>query len=86
MTEAALATTGRVRLFADRLHRSKVIRRLVHHRLFMTGLVLFALIVAMAASAGVLAPTLRIRTTSGTGSAPQPGCSSSAPMASGATF
>ena len=56
MSEVALAAPGRVRLAADRLRRSKVIRRLVHHRLFMTGLVLFALIVAMAASAGVLAP------------------------------
>jgi peptide/nickel transport system permease protein len=41
---------------AGRLRRSKALRRLLHHRLFMTGLVLFALIVAMAASAGVLAP------------------------------
>ena len=56
MIEAALAEPGRVRLAADQFRRSKVIRRLVHHRLFMTGLVLFALIVAMAASAGVLAP------------------------------
>jgi peptide/nickel transport system permease protein len=40
----------------DRLRRSKVARRLLRHRLFMTGLVLFALIVGMAASAGVLAP------------------------------
>jgi peptide/nickel transport system permease protein len=56
MTDAALGATGRVRLLADRLHRSKVIRRLLHHRLFMTGLVLFALIVAVAASAGALAP------------------------------
>ncbi len=56
MTEAALAASGRVRLAADRLRRSKAIRRLVHHRLFMTGFVLFALIVAMAASAGVLSP------------------------------
>jgi peptide/nickel transport system permease protein len=39
-----------------RLRRSKVARRLLHHRLFMTGLVLFALVVAMAASAGALAP------------------------------
>jgi peptide/nickel transport system permease protein len=39
-----------------RLRRSKAVRRLLHHRLFMTGLVLFALIVAMAASAGTLAP------------------------------
>jgi peptide/nickel transport system permease protein len=39
-----------------RLRRSKVVRRLLHHRLFMTGLVLFALVTAMAASAGVLAP------------------------------
>jgi peptide/nickel transport system permease protein len=39
-----------------RLRRSKAVRRLLHHRLFMTGLVLFALIVAMAASAAVLAP------------------------------
>ena len=56
MSEAALAAPGRVRLAADRLRRSKVIRRLVHHRLFMTGLVLFALMIAMAASAGILAP------------------------------
>ena len=56
MGEAVLAAPGRVRLAADRLRRSKVIRRLVHHRLFMTGLVLFALIIAMAASAGILAP------------------------------
>ena len=41
---------------AGRLRRSKAVRRLLHHRLFMTGLVLFALIVAMAASAGLLAP------------------------------
>jgi peptide/nickel transport system permease protein len=41
---------------AGRLRRSKAVRRLLHHRLFMTGLVLFALIVAMAASARVLAP------------------------------
>ncbi len=39
-----------------RLRRSKVARRLLHHRLFMTGLVLFALTVGMAASAGALAP------------------------------
>jgi peptide/nickel transport system permease protein len=39
-----------------RLRRSKAVRRLLHHRLFMTGLVLFALIVALAASAGILAP------------------------------
>jgi peptide/nickel transport system permease protein len=39
-----------------RLRRAKVARRLLHHRLFMTGLVLFALVVAMAASAGALAP------------------------------
>jgi peptide/nickel transport system permease protein len=41
---------------AGGLRRSKAVRRLLHHRLFMTGLVLFALIVAMAASARVLAP------------------------------
>ena len=41
---------------AMRLRRSKVARRLLHHRLFMTGLVLFALTVVMAASAGALAP------------------------------
>jgi peptide/nickel transport system permease protein len=41
---------------AGRLRRSKAVRRLLNHRLFMTGLVLFALIVAMAASARVLAP------------------------------
>jgi peptide/nickel transport system permease protein len=40
----------------DRLRRSKVARRLLRHRLFMTGLVLFALVVGMAASAGALAP------------------------------
>jgi peptide/nickel transport system permease protein len=39
-----------------RVRRSKVARRLLRHRLFMTGLVLFALTVGMAASAGVLAP------------------------------
>jgi peptide/nickel transport system permease protein len=39
-----------------RLRRSKVARRLLHHRLFMTGLVLFALTVGMAASAGAQAP------------------------------
>ena len=39
-----------------RLRRSKVARRLLRHRLFMTGLVLFALIVVMAAAAGALAP------------------------------
>jgi peptide/nickel transport system permease protein len=39
-----------------RLRRSKVARRLLRHRLFMTGLVLFALTVGMAASAGALAP------------------------------
>jgi peptide/nickel transport system permease protein len=41
---------------AWRLRRSKVARRLLRHRLFMTGLVLFALTVGMAASAGALAP------------------------------
>ena len=56
MTDAPLTAPGRLALAADRLRRSKVIRRLFHHRLFMTGLVLFALIVVMAVSAGVLAP------------------------------
>lgn len=56
MTEAALAAPGRVALAVDRLRRSKVVRRLLHHRLFMTGLVLFALVVLMALLADVLAP------------------------------
>ena len=40
----------------ERLRRSKVARRLLCHRLFMTGLVLFALVVIMAIFAGLLAP------------------------------
>jgi peptide/nickel transport system permease protein len=45
-----------LRQAVGRLRRSKVARRLLRHRLFMTGLVLFALIVVMAAAAGALAP------------------------------
>ena len=47
---------SRLRQAVGRLRRSKVARRLLRHRLFMTGLVLFALIVVMAAAAGALAP------------------------------
>jgi peptide/nickel transport system permease protein len=56
MTEAGLAAPGRFWRGADRVRRSKVVRRLIHHRLFMTGLVLFALVLVVAALAGALAP------------------------------
>ena len=65
MTDAASADPGavadaggvsRVGLALDRLRRSKIGRRLLHHRLFMTGLGLFTLVVLMAAFANFLAP------------------------------
>lgn len=42
----------------ERLRRSRVARRLLYHRLFVTGLVLFTLVVTMAIFAGLLAPHL----------------------------
>jgi peptide/nickel transport system permease protein len=55
---AAPAGAGPLRQLLGRLRRSKGARRLLHHRLFMTGLTLFALVVLMALSANVLAPHL----------------------------
>ncbi len=40
----------------ERLRRSKIARRLLRHRLFVTGLVLFSLVVIMALFAGLIAP------------------------------
>jgi peptide/nickel transport system permease protein len=47
-----------LRQLLDRVRRSKVARRLLYHRLFTTGFVLFALIATMAVFAGFLAPHL----------------------------
>ena len=43
-------------LAVETLRRARWWRRLLHHRLFVTGLVLFALVVLVAIFAGVLAP------------------------------
>ena len=60
MTDAGAGQAGAdpLRQLLGRLRRSKAARRLLHHRLFMTGLTLFALVVLMALSANVLAPHL----------------------------
>lgn len=60
MTDAGAVQAGAdpLRQLLGRLRRSKAARRLLHHRLFMTGLTLFALVVLMALSANVLAPHL----------------------------
>ncbi len=42
----------------ERLRRSKISRRLRYHRLFMTGLILFTLVLIMAIFAALLAPHL----------------------------
>ena len=51
-------TEHRLALFIDRARRSSLIRRLFKHRLFLTGLILFAVVLLMAMLAGVLAPHL----------------------------
>jgi peptide/nickel transport system permease protein len=56
MTDAVGATSASLPLTHAPARRSSVWRRLRRHRLFMTGLILFALAVAMALSAGFLAP------------------------------
>lgn len=51
-------TESRLALFIDRVRRSSLLRRLFKHRLFLTGLLLFAVVLSMAVLAGVLAPHL----------------------------
>ncbi len=51
-------TESRLALFLDRVRRSSLIHRLFKHRLFLTGLILFLVVVLMAILAGVLAPHL----------------------------
>lgn len=58
MSEAAQAAPGSLLPGLERLRRSPAVRRLLRHRLFVTGLALFALAVLVALSAGVLAPHL----------------------------
>ena len=58
MTEATLAAADVSPSRLHRLGRSKVLRRLLSHRLFMTGLCLFTLVLFMAVFAHVLAPHL----------------------------
>jgi peptide/nickel transport system permease protein len=48
--------SGRFRLFLDRVRRSSLPRRLLGHRLFMSGLVLFLLVVLLAIFADMLSP------------------------------
>jgi peptide/nickel transport system permease protein len=56
MSEAARVAPGPLAGAVARLRRSPTARRLLHHRLFVTGLVLFLLVLAMALLAGLLAP------------------------------
>jgi peptide/nickel transport system permease protein len=56
MSDAAGATSASLPLVVTPRRRSSLWRRLRRHRLFMTGLILFALAVGMALSAGLLAP------------------------------
>jgi len=56
MSDAVGATSASLPLVLAPARRSSVWRRLRRHRLFMTGLILFGLAVAMALSAGLLAP------------------------------
>jgi peptide/nickel transport system permease protein len=51
-------TESRLALFIDRARRSSLLRRLFKHRLFLTGLILFVVVVLMAILAGMLAPHL----------------------------
>ncbi len=56
MTDAAMET--RVGLLLDRWRRSTLPRRLFTHRLFLTGLALFLVVLGMALFASLLAPHL----------------------------
>ena len=53
---ALLAPTAGLRRRLTRIRRSRVLRRLLHHRMFVTGSALFLFVVLMAAFADALAP------------------------------
>lgn len=57
MTDAPM-TEDRFALFIDRIRRSSLPRRLLTHRLFLTGLILFMAVLLMAVLAPYLAPHL----------------------------
>jgi peptide/nickel transport system permease protein len=58
MNDKGISGRNWLQQLLERLRRSKVTRRLRYHRLFMTGLILFTLVLIMAIFAALLAPHL----------------------------